>query len=236
MREIPDFCASTDDEVCRTYMACRGDLYYINRVWSVYREFSDGGWNTRYYQDKELALNHFRDTVKYFSDFNRYSNGRFQEHIKERIFLGIHKFRDAHYGMDCHKNELKRCLDELRNVTGHEMDGVFDEYYEIYVINCKDYYKSTIEESLKNEEDLYLYGAGMEALRALAQLDRYGIRPRGFLVSERRNSPSTLFGIPIYGIDKLTGDEPKPIWPCLINGREEVLNLLHVRKCGRIVL
>ncbi len=236
MREMPDFCASTDDEVCRTYMACRGDLYYINRVWSVYREFTDGGWNTRYYQNKELALNHFRDTVKYFSDFNRYSNGRFQEHIKERIFLGIHKFRDAHYGMDCPKDELRRCLNELRNVTRHVLDAVFDEYYEIYVINCKDYYRATVEECLKNEEGLYLYGTGVEALKALAELDRYHMRPRGFIISESRKSPSTLLGIPICGIDECTANEDKMIWPCLINGREEVLKLLHLRKYKRIVL
>lgn len=236
MREMPDFCASTDDEVCRTYMACRGDLYYINRVWSVYRDFSDGGWNTRYYQDKELALKHFTDTVEYFSDFNQYSHGRFQKYIEERFFLGIHKFRDAHYGMDCTKDELRSCLNDLRNAAGHVMDDVIDKYYGIYVINCREYYKSTIEECLKDEEELYLYGAGAEALKALAELDRYSVRPKGFVISDSRDSPSKLLGIPIYGLDEWTADEDKTIWPCLINGREEVLKLLHFRKYKRIVL
>lgn len=236
MMEQPDFCETTGDEVWRTYLACRGDLYYINRAWSVYREFSDSGWNTRYYCDKKLAQNHFKDTVEYFREFNQYSKGRFEVYIKERLFQGIHKYRDAHYGMDCSVNELKRCLNELKSAAEHRIDQVLDEYYSIYAIRCKDYYKTAVEDKLKEEEKKYIYGAGNEAIKALIELDKHNMAPQGFIISNPCGYPPELLNIPIYEVGNFVFDKEKCIWPCLIDGREDVLMILQDKGCKKIVI
>lgn len=74
----------------------------------MYREFTEEGWNTRYYQDKELAKKHFKNTVDYFKEFNLYSGEWFEKYIKERLFHGVNKYRYTHYGMGCSVVELKR--------------------------------------------------------------------------------------------------------------------------------
>lgn len=41
--------------------------------------------------------------------------------------------------------------------------------------------------------------------------------------------------VPVYGADEFIFDENKIIWPCLINGREEVLKTLSNKKCKNIL-
>lgn len=236
LKAQPDFCISTGDEVLRTCMACRGNLYYMNRVWSVYREFSDGGWNTRYYRDIELARIHFKNLVEYFKEFNQYSNRRFEKYIKKRLFQGVDKFRQAHYLKENSTEELKDCLNDLKNIMEHRMDGILDEYYAIYAIKCRDYYSTTIEKQLKANDELYIYGAGNEAIKALIELDKHNITLKGFIVSDRQNTPATLLGIPIYEIDEFSFDDRKRIWPCLIDGREDVLKMLYSKSCRQVVI
>lgn len=236
IKELPVFQITTGDEGWRNYLACRGKLYFINRAWSVYREFVNGGWNTKYYKDKELALNHFKNTILYFKEFNQYSQGRFEKYIKLRVLQGINKYRDAHCGMNCSAGELRVCICELKNAAEHEIDFILDEYYSINVIMCRDYYQLTIEEQIKKSDELYIYGAGREAVTALIELDKNNISPKGFIISDNRNFPSKLLGIPVYGVEDFVFNEDKRIWPCLVIGRKEVLEILKNKGCQQIVI
>lgn len=236
IREQPDFCIPTGDEVLRSYMACRGDLYYMNRAWCVYREFSDGGWNTRYFQNKELAKRHFRDIVEYLKAFNVYSKGRFEKYYKQRLFLGIDKYKDAHYGRECSVEALRSCLNDLKNPSEPKVNAVLEEYYLLNAIKCKDYYKVTIEEQFSGEDEIYIYGAGIEAIKALIELDKYGLAPRGFIISDERNSPTELLGNPVIGLEEFKFDKSKRIWLCLINGRQDVIVTLRNKERCQIVV
>lgn len=236
IKEQPVFQISTGDEIWRNYLACRGKLYFINRAWSVYRSLSNGSWNARHYTDKVFALKYFKDTILYFQEFCQYSQGRFDQYIKQRVFQGVVKYRNAHYGMKCSVSELRLCIYDLKNVMGHEIDFVLDEYYAINVIQCRDYYQATIEEQIKENDEIYLYGAGAEAMKALVELDKKGITPKGFIVTNKKKLPVRLLGIPIYEVEKFVFTEKERIWPCLINGRENVLKTLHEKECNQIII
>lgn len=236
IKEQPVFPMSTGDELWRNYLACRGKLYFINRAWSVYRNFSNGGWNTRYYADKALALEHYKNTVMYFREFNQYSQGRFEKYIEKRLVLGIGKYRHAHYEARCTVYELRACVSELKKATNHMIDFVLDKYYAMNVIECREYYQTIIEEQLKENDELYLYGAGQEAIKALIELDKRHIMPKGFIVSAKKDLSSKLLGIPVYEMTELVLSENAKVWPCLINGRESVLETLNNKKCCQIVL
>ena len=81
-----------------------------------------------------------------------------------------------------------------------------------------------------------LFRSGTEAIKALIELDRHNMTPKGFIVSDGKNQPDRILGIPVYAIDKFLLDEKKWIWPCLINGREDVLKTLCARKHTHILL
>lgn len=231
----PQCIVPTGDEGLRNYLACRGKVYYINRIWSVYREFSKGGWNTRYYADKEFAAQYIKRSMQYFSAFDRYSKGRFEKYIPRRVFMGITKFKNVHYGEYCSVNELKACIDYLKMISEHIFDNIFDMYYSIYVIRCKNYYRTTIEEQMCTGIGLYIYGAGTEAIKALIELDKHQMVPEGFIVSDRADLPQKILGIPVYEADEVIFDENKRIWPCLIEGRETVLDILNRKGCKHII-
>lgn len=230
------FIAPTSDEGYRNFMACKGRVFFLNRVWSVYRDFTDTGWNTRYYNNKELAALHFIKTILYFQEFNNYSQRRFDKYIEKRLFQGIYKYRDAHYMKTGSVDELKACINDLKNVTEHRADDILNAYYSLYVIHCKDYYEATVKQLTGNINELYIYGTGTEAIKALIELDRHNMTPKGFIVSDGKNQPDRILGIPVYAIDKFLLDEKKWIWPCLINGRKDVLKTLCARKHTHILL
>ena len=103
-------------------------------------------------------------------------------------------------------------------------------------IKCKDYYKVTIEEQFSGEDEIYIYGAGIEAIKALIELDKYGLAPRGFIISDERNSPTELLGNPVIGLEKFKFDKSKRIWLCLINGRQDVIVTLRNKERCQIVV
>lgn len=236
IKEQPVFTIATGDEVWRDYLACRGKLYFINKVWSVYRWFSNGGWNTKYYNDKAFAQRYFQNLVVYLKEFNQYSQGRFEKYMKKKLFLGVDKYRNAHYEKEKSVIELRQCVEDLKNATDHAIDFVLDEYYTMNVIKCRDYYQFIIEEQLNDKAELYLYGAGTEAVNALIELDKKGITPKGFIVSSKKGLPSRLLGIPICESGEFDFDRNVLIWPCLINGREEVLKILHGKKGNQLII
>lgn len=230
------FTAPTSDEGYRNFMACKGKVYFFNRVWSIYRDFTGAGWNTRYYNNKELAETHFRKTILYFQEFNKYSKKRFDKYIEKRLFQGIYKYRDAHYKNKDSVDELRACIKDLKDLMEHAADDVLDAYYSLYVIQCKDYYEVMVKELDGNIDELYIYGTGIEAVKALIELDKHKMRPKGFIISDRKNQPEKLLGFPVYEIDEFLFNERKWIWPCLVNGREEVIRLLYEKKCLHILI
>lgn len=236
IKEQPVFTMATGDECWRDYLACRGKLYFINKVWSVYRWLSNGGWNTRYHHDKEFAQKYFQNLVLYLKEFNEYSRKRFEKYMKKKLFLGVDKYRNAHYEKENSVDELRQCIEDLKRATDHAIDFVLDEYYAMNVIECRDYYSFMIEEKLKDKVGLYLYGAGTEAMKALMELDKRGMVPSGLIVSDKKNLPLRLFGIPIYEAEEFEFNPNALIWPCLINGREKVLKKLCDKKCAQLLI
>lgn len=237
VKKQPAFEFPTGDECMRNFLACQGRVYYMNQAWSVYREFSDGGWNTKYYKDKKLAAEHFRTLFMYFQEFNQYSNGRFEKYIQKRLFSGVDKYRDAHYGKieECSVDDLRQCINELKSISEHMADHILDQYYVVYVIRCKNYYQWMIENNQEDFRELYIYGAGVEAIKALIELDHHCMKPKGFIISDKKNLQSKLLGIPVYDIKEFIFNKDQSVWPCLINGREEVLKVLFHKKCERII-
>lgn len=235
MEGQPDIKAATGDLAMRTYMACRGKLYFVNRAWSVYRDFSSHSWNEAYGKDKRIAAKYIVDTVNYFREFDLYSDGRFSEHFYKAYMAAVRRFFRIYYEKGYSVEQFRHGLNELKMMSDHQVDSIIDQFHDEYIIRSCDYYEHTIKHKLQNleqgKEELYIYGAGVEALKAMASLTDGSLSLKGLIVSRKTEAKNTLLGYPIYSIGEVRFHGKEYVWPCLIDGREDVLKILK-ETCG----
>lgn len=240
LREQPNFKAATGDVALRTYMACRGKLYFMNKAWSIYRDFAGGSWNEKYRNSKRIAAQYIVDTVKYFTEFERYSKRRFTEHIHFAYMAAVRRFFRIYYAKGYTVSQFENGLQELKEESQHEVDHIIDQFHDEYIIRSTDYYEDTVKYKIApwntNSRKLYLYGAGAEAVKAIIVLVEYGIRIDGCIVSKKRENEYTLLNYPIYSRKEINFQGEVYVWPCLIDGRNDVLNILREEKSCCIIM
>lgn len=240
LMEQPNLLPATGDEGIRTYMACRGKVYFIDRVWSVYRQFSEGSFNDRYRKDIGLARNYNKKLIQYFLDFNEYSGRRFEKKIYDRLKDSLVEYIRVHRNIRCTMEQFQIYVDELKETTGHIADDFLDLFHDIEAIRCSDYFQTIIEEKIIGQlspcSKLYLYGAGREALKAVVMLLRESIQISGFILTLKSPRLKQLLEYPVYEIDDIEIDKDTVIWPCMLNERKNVITLLQERGCSNIIL
>lgn len=234
--EQPDLFPATGDEGIRTYMACRGKLYFINQVWSVYRQYLEGSFNARYGENIEIAKTYNRKMLGYFNAFNTYSDRRFEEYLYERVKRSLQWYIGIHKNTSCTMEQFHSYIEELKDDTAHIADGLLDEFWNVDSIGCTDYYQVTVETKVKDKlstlSELYLYGAGREALKAIIVLLRYKVTVAGVIVTQKSKKMEQLLGYPVYGLDEVIFGANTFVWPCLIEQRRGVISLLKERNAN----
>lgn len=231
LRDYPDLHAPTGDEGMRYYMACRGKLYFINQAWCVYREASDGGWNTKFKKNREIADRYVKDLVTFLIHFNEYSAGKYEQYFYIRLIRTVIFYIEIHCRKQYTQEEFRLYIDNLKELTEHRMDGLFDEICHIETIRCKDYFSRTINEKilpmLNGDSRLYVYGAGLKAAQAIAALGMAQINISGVIVTDKMNNENYCFEFPLYELEELKVDGNVIVWPCLLAEREQVIHSLE---------
>lgn len=234
--EQPDLLPATGDEGIRTYMACRGKLYFINQAWSVYRQYLEGSFNARYCENIEIAKTYNKKLLRYFISFNEYSDRRFEEYLYDRIKRSLLWYIEIHKKEACTVEQFRAYTEELKEETEHIADEIPDELCKVETIRCTDYYQVTVETKIRDRlsasSKLYLYGAGREALKALIVLLRYKIPVAGVIVTRKSEGMKQFSGYPVYGADEVIFDENAFVWPCLMEQRRAVIRLLEEKNAN----
>lgn len=239
-KELPDLKGATGDVVWRTCMACRGKLYFFNRAWSVYRSFARGSWNEKYCRDRRIAAQYIVDTVDYFRKFDSYSEGRFSGYL-HRVYMGsVGRFFTMYYSDGYTVKQFEKGLSELKQLSEHKVDDIIDKFHDEYIIRSINYYDDAVSNKIKRilceENDIYIYGAGGEAIKAIIALTNNNIDIAGLIVSKKEEKRDMLLGYHIYSLEDIKLSESIYIWPCLIDGREDVLKVLNMMSLSQIII
>lgn len=238
--EQPDLQPATWDEGIRTYMACRGEVYFIDRVWGICRQFTEGSFHDKYRKDIGFAQNYNKKLIRYFLDFNEYSGKRYEKYIYDRVKDSLVEYIGVHHNINCTMEQFQRYVEELKDTTGHIADHFLDLFHDIEAIRCTDYFQTIIKEKsidqISSHSKLYLYGAGREALKAVVMLLKENIQISGFILTKKNPRLKQLLEYPVYGIEDIEMDRDVVIWPCMLNGRKNVITLLQERDCPNIIL
>lgn len=230
LRDYPNLHAPTGDEGMRYYMACKGRLYFINQAWCVYREASDGGWNTKFKKNKEIADRYVKDLVTFLMNFNEYSAGKYERYFYIRLIRTIIFYIEIYCRKQYTREEFCLYIESIKRLTEHKVDDWFDKIYNIEAIRCKNYFSLTIKETLQpmltRDSQLYVYGAGVKVAQAIAMLAAAQISINGIIVTDKKNNESIVFEYPLYELKELEIDDNVIVWPCMLAEREQVINFL----------
>lgn len=239
LEEYPNLHAPTGDEGMRCYMACRGKLYFINQAWCVYRRFSNGAWNTKFEKDRKVADQYIIDLIKFIINYNEYSAGRYEKYFYKRFRHSLIFYIDKHYSDWYTMEQFRSYIDEIKEITEHKADKLLELFCNTEAIRCSDYYQKTIKQKIQPQIQvgmrLYIYGAGLEASKAIAMLANAGINISGLIVSDKKKNKKVIFE-PLYELDEVEPDGNVMVWPCLYADRHSLISLLQDKGFHNIMI
>ena len=86
-KAIPDFikCAPVGDVFFMMLMATKGDICYIDREMSCYRQFSTSSWSVSYASKRQNRIIHEERFYRAMELFNEYTNYAYNSLVQERL-------------------------------------------------------------------------------------------------------------------------------------------------------
>ena len=86
-QDTPEFAriAPVGDECYVLYFGSIGDVYYIDKVMSCYRNWSIGSWSSRHRADNKKNIDAIYKIIRMFEEFNKYSSYAYNTAIQKRI-------------------------------------------------------------------------------------------------------------------------------------------------------
>lgn len=83
-------------------------------------------------------------------------------------------------------------------------------------------------DKILSNESLYIYGAKKTAVRLFNMIEAYGYRNhvKGFLVTERKDNPTSIEGLPVLEVGRLKDRRVRILIPHLGTYKKEILELL----------
>lgn len=192
--EIPQFFrnAPTGDEPIEFYLAGRGDVYFLNRVMSVYNKMASDSWTVRFMKQdfKKIAI-YYSGYIDLFREIDRHTNYSrhdfFKDCIKERIrraSIYILSNSTSYY-------EAGKLLQQLADVCCDEWkDYILNQQRERFYFWEPEgmYWKC------KKGKSVYVYGAGRLATKFLIEIVPDDITVNGIIVSDGQRREESLRG------------------------------------------
>lgn len=241
IKDIPAINASAPvgDEPLRFYCACRGRIYYMDKVWSARNYMHKGSWNVSV-RDNGAFYDYAKKYIKYLCGFNEYSTFRFEPYMSEYLHYFCKVILLRVLGDSFDYETLRKTMENSKNETAHMADKMFDRVSVELMRRCTNYQDKVFEfiEAVKRRKGkLYLYGAGREAEKNAVRLKEKGISFEGFVVSDISRNADSYIGHKVYDIRTLEDDRDKVyLWLCMNDkNTSEVIQLLEDKGFANMV-
>ena len=130
--ELDDFFlnAGIGDYPCLLYSLSKGDIYYFNRIMSVYRRYHKGSWSDTMLDSKNNIIYRIQ-SIDFLQKYNKYTKGKYesvciskiQEQVNAIMSLSSKESKESFY-------ELCQEYDEELNKDYH---GIFENVIKIWM-------------------------------------------------------------------------------------------------------
>lgn len=221
------------DEPLRYWLAHHGKVYYMDKVWSVRNYMHDGSWNATMKNNTEFHRIHNYKWVTFLKKYNEHTNYRYASILEENIC------RICINEILLEKNNLfKESFENLFNLLvsfkknyNNEFDTYFDAILPFFLKKYPRFEESFFEYIIKSNLDIYIYGAGEEAMAFANKLLANNIKWECFIVSRRKGFDS-LLGHQVVQYDQLQKDKNDVLIYLAMNYHNRIQVLPLLKKDG----
>lgn len=232
--EFFKICPVTDEPL-RVWLGYQGEVYYMDKVWSVRNYMHENSWSYMMQSDVEKKSRHNFRYLNYLKLLDSLTKNKYHQ----QITYGVVDFCISELEIvSCegmHESELLELTNRLKSKYQHFFDNEFDEAYTTLKRNCVE----TIEFMKKISEDdskkLYIYGAGIQGKEAIKLFAKHRILIDGVVVSEVGHSNCDAHTV--YAIDEVC-DNPQSKYFYLAlrrRYRDEVTDMLREKGIQNIL-
>ena len=223
------------DEPLRIWLGYQGEVYYMDKVWSVRNYMHENSWNYMMQSDVEKKSRYNYRYLNYLKLMDDVTENKYHKQIEQCVIDFCISELEIVSCEGIHESELIELTNRLKSKYQHFFDDEFDEAYATLKRNCVE----TIELLKKISEDaskkLYIYGAGIQGKKAIKQFAKHQIPIDGVVVSEAGHSKCGEYSV--YNIDEVCDDpESKYFYLALRRKyRMEVTDMLRTKGIQNII-
>ncbi len=175
----------------------KGNIYYFNRIMSVYRYFRKGSWTTSIIQNTSSYIIHNIMLIDFLKKYDEYTCTRFNKFIISKIQSRVDIIMDL-----CH-GEMINGLSDIYKKCDEESNGKYHVFFRkirrLHLqIHDKDYLDEKVYTFVKKFKKIVIMGAGKYAGIIQRQLKQHKINFEGFVVSNNQNADKTYFDKPVW--------------------------------------
>lgn len=233
IREVPEYChiAPVGDDPLRFLCASRGDVYYMDKVWSIRNYMHEGSWNKNISVNESFRFDYYEGYSQFLAEFNKETNGRFEKYVRELLFFYCTVLATQKQPKALTCSEFEEIIRNCQEKYGVLLKDIFGMIKAFRIPECKDYpeyAKGKAGALSESRKKLYIYGAGQIAKEKAELLIGSHINFQGFVVSSREGNVTEYMGYPVYDIHEMEdSDRDACYWLCMNEAnRAEVIPML----------
>ena len=180
-----------------------GEIYYFDRVMSLYRAWTPNSYCQRTYGDFVPALKHVWELIQLMRRYNVATGSKYEKYLVARVQQSVRQLFGIAQAKD--SREFKALLAEC--------DSNFLEQHERYINELKRLFSQIYQEdvsldasvrrSVQGFRHVVIYGAGHLGQKIAGQMKREGLSFDGFVVSSGRKHPHEMLGKEVWAMDEL---------------------------------
>ncbi len=175
---IPHFFMTSPvgDDPLRFWCAFNGDVYYIDKCWSVRNYMHEGSWNSSIKCSEDIRIKFYTNYLKYMMEFNIETHKKFNYQVQKMDIMLCDSLLNCKNIRRMTKKELSEWCEECRCIQENLYDECFEQSYKKYVKYTIDYFDDIREAIIKSKKSKIIYGAGDFGRRLLHYMLNMGIK------------------------------------------------------------
>lgn len=194
-----------DDYPYLLYCLSKGNIYYINRIMSVYRFCHEGSWSASMAHDIDGYIIQLILTIDFLEKYNKYSSGKYDWYVISKIQICV----------DDLINSLgKQTLSSLLEICKKYDEKTEKKYYRIFKrlvrvwkqIHDDKYLDEDTFSFINHHKKIFIMGAGKYAGVIARQLNDHGINFEGFVVSDNQKKENHYLEKNVWKLNEIITD------------------------------